>query len=162
VLAWHLNAIHFLDVPRGRTGSGSSARGLVDRFGVLHNAEPGLTALFRRETPDWEGPNIPAALQRLIENGAKEYIGQTLIASLVRELPDRMCVISVRTRAAIDTLSRRELAVAREFASGRTYREIAGLFGTSPATVRSQLQIVYTKLGVRSKIDLVKHVDRSV
>ena len=161
VQAWHLNAIHFLDVPRGRTRTGSSARALVDRFGVLHNAEPGLTALFREEISDWEGPSIPAALQPLIESGLKEYKGHALIASLVRQLPDRMCVIDVRTRTAIDTLSRRELAVAREFASGRTYKEIAGLFGTSPATVRSQLQIVYTKLGVRSKVDLAKHVERT-
>ena len=113
------------------------------------------------EMPDWQGPRVPAPLFAFLENGAKEYRGNALIASLVRQLPDRTFVISVRTRAKIDTLSRRELAVAREFAAGKTYKEIARSFGTSPATVRSQIQVVYTKLGVRSKVDLLKQVEHS-
>jgi len=76
--------------------------------------------------------------------------------SVLRQLPDQTFVISVRARAPIDALTRRELMVACEFASGKTYKEIAGLFGTSPATVRSQIQNVYAKLGVSTKIDLRK------
>lgn len=161
VQAWHINAIHFLDVPFSRPHSASSARGLVDRFGVLHNAEPGLAALFRKEDPTWEGPMIPAPLSAFFENGTKQHKGNAIITSLVRQLPDRTFVISVRARTQIDSLSRRELAVAREFAAGKTYKEIAHSFGTSPATVRSQIQIVYSKLGVRSKVDLLKHIERS-
>jgi len=161
VQAWHINNIHFLDVPPSRPITPSRARGLVDRFGVLHNHEPGLTALFRHEDPAWQGPTVPAPLMVFFENGARQYKGTAIIASLVRQLPDRTYVISVRARAAIDALSKRELAVAREFAAGRTYREIARAFGTSPTTVRSQIQIIYTKLNVRSKIDLARHVDRS-
>ncbi len=161
VQAWHINAIHFLDVPANRTRTTSSARALVDRFGVVHNAEPGVTALFRREIPDWEGPKVPEPLSAFFDNGRRDYKGNAIIASLLRQLPDRTFVISIRPRAAIDTLSTRELAVAREFAGGKTYKEIARSFGTSPATVRSQLQIVYTKLGVRSKVGLLKHVERS-
>lgn len=161
VQAWHINAIHFLDVPSGRSRSASSARALVDRFGVLHNAEPGLAELLRQEDQSWEGPTIPAPLSALLESGTRQYKGNAIITSLVRQLPDRTFVISVRARAQIDSLSRRELAVAREFAAGKTYKEIARSFGTSPATVRSQIQIVYRKLGVRSKVDLLKHVERS-
>ena len=146
-------------MPSGRPRPASSARALVDRFGVVHNAEPGLTALFRREDPGWEGPTIPSPLFAFFENGTRQYKGNAVIASLVRQLPDRTFVISVRARAQIDTLSKRELAVAREFAAGKTYKEIASSFGTSPTTVRSQIQIVYTKLGVRSKVDLLKHVE---
>jgi DNA-binding CsgD family transcriptional regulator len=51
------------------------------------------------------------------------------------------------------------LAVAREFASGKTYKEIARLLGTSPATVRTQIQVVYTKLGVRTKVELITQVE---
>ena len=40
-----------------------------------------------------------------------------------------------------------------------THRNIAGSLGTSPATVRSQLQAVYTKLGVGTKIDLARRLD---
>jgi DNA-binding CsgD family transcriptional regulator len=161
VQAWHINALHFLDVPSGRTHVASSARALVDRYGVLHNAEPGLTALFRQEDPSWEGPTIPKPLFAFFEDGSKQFKGDVVIASLVRQLADKTFVISVRARAPIDTLSRRELAVAREFAAGKTHKEIASAFGTSPATVRSQIQIVYEKLGVRSKVDLLKQVERT-
>jgi DNA-binding CsgD family transcriptional regulator len=159
VQAWHMNAIHFLDAPPGPARGVPRARALIDRFGVLHNAEPGLTALFRREVPGWKGPNIPLPLLSVIDTGAKEYKGEALIVSLLRQLPDGTFVIGVRARARVDGLSRRELAVAREFASGKTYKEIARLLGTSPATVRTQIQVVYTKLGVRTKVELITQVE---
>ena len=46
--------------------------------------------------------------------------------------------------------------MAREYAAGRTYKEIAHAFGVAPATVRNQLQSAYGKLGVDSKIALAK------
>jgi DNA-binding NarL/FixJ family response regulator len=52
--------------------------------------------------------------------------------------------------------------VAREFASGKTHKEIAKLFGTSPTTVRTQIQVIYTKLDVRTKVDLVREIQRSL
>ena len=48
--------------------------------------------------------------------------------------------------------------VAREFATGRTYTEITGRLGVAPKTVRNQLQSVYGKLGVKSKVALVKRL----
>jgi DNA-binding NarL/FixJ family response regulator len=49
--------------------------------------------------------------------------------------------------------------ITRGFAAGKTHRNIAGSLGTSPATVRSQLQSVYAKLGVGTKIDLARRLD---
>jgi DNA-binding CsgD family transcriptional regulator len=162
VQAWHLNAIHFFDATRGPARGVPRARALIDRFGVLHNAESGLTALLRREVPNWEGPNIPQPLLAVLDNEETVFKGQALVASLLRRLPDRTFVISVRPRALIDSLTRRELAVAREFASGKTYKEIARLHGISPTTVRTQIQMVYDKLKVRSKVGLLKHVEEFV
>lgn len=160
VQAWHLNALHFLDVPPPAAPAVPRARAVIDRFGVLHHAEAGLAALFRSEVADWEGPNVPAPIAAAFRQGAPEFRGHAIVASVLRELPDKRLMISVRARAPVDALTRREITVAREFASGKTYKEIAGLLSTSPATVRTQIERIYAKLGVRTKVELVKHVSQ--
>ena len=49
----------------------------------------------------------------------------------------------------------REIEVLRCLASGRTYREIAGLLALSPHTVRRHMEHIYKKLGVQSKVAAV-------
>jgi DNA-binding CsgD family transcriptional regulator len=49
------------------------------------------------------------------------------------------------------TLTPREHEVLGWVAAGKTDRDIAALLGTSPGTVRKQLQRVYTKLGVETR-----------
>jgi len=53
-------------------------------------------------------------------------------------------------------LSRREREVARAYAAGASYKEIARELGVSPTTVRSHLRTLYGKLGVTSKIALAQ------
>ena len=158
VQAWHINAIHVLDPPAAVRGV-RRARALVDQFGVVHNAEPGFAALLDLEVPGWQGPRLPASVVSMLEPGAAEHKGRAVVISCLRRLPDHTLVIRARSRAPIDGLSRRELLVAREFASGKNYKEIAKQLGTSPTTVRSQLQVVYLKLSVRTKVGLVKAVE---
>ena len=162
VQAWHLNAVQFLDAPTSLANRVPRVRALVDAYGVLYNAEPGLAALIRREIADWEGPALPAPLVAgLARRTAESRIGQ-LVMAVVRELPEQMFLIRLRTRTPIDALSPRELMVAREFASGKTHKEIARQFGTSPTTVRTQIRVIYTKLDVRTKVDLVREIQRSL
>jgi DNA-binding CsgD family transcriptional regulator len=158
VAAWHMNALHFLDAADEPPRSVRRARALIDPLGVIHNAEPALPDLLRRERPGWTGPAVPAEVLAAIHGPAGRYEGAAIVASLLRSLEDRTSVINVRLRVAADTLSERERAVAREFAGGKTYKEIATAFGTSPATVRSQIQAVYGKLGVGTKVDLGKQL----
>ncbi|MDF2232393.1 GAF domain-containing protein [Albimonas sp. CAU 1670] len=56
-------------------------------------------------------------------------------------------------------LTRREEEVARAYALGASYKEIARDLGVSPTTVRSHLRTVYGKLGVTSKIELARSLD---
>ena len=158
VQAWHLNELHYLDAPAASGEHAPRARALIDRFGILHNAEPGLGPLLQREVPGWQGPAIPSTMLAMLHEPAKEFRGGAVVVSVLRELPDRRLLIMVRARAPVDTLTRREMTVAREFASGKTYKEIAHALKTSPSTVRTQIQTVYEKLGVRTKVDLAKHV----
>ncbi|HTO07954.1 MAG TPA: LuxR C-terminal-related transcriptional regulator [Myxococcota bacterium] len=158
VAAWHMNAIHFLAAPPGPGRSLPRARARIDRFGHIYNAEPGLAALLRREYQHWQGPSLPKALLTALA-GSGEHNGEQLVTSLVRALEDGTFVVCVRPRARADGLSQRELEVARAFASGLSHKEIAESLGTSPATVRSQIRAAYEKLGISSKVELLRQVD---
>jgi len=154
VAAWHMNALHFLHAPAEPARSGRRARALIDPLGIIHNAEPALAELLQREAKGWTGPAVPAALLAGLQGATGRYEGAAIVATLLRSRNDRTSLINVRLRTPVDSLSERERAVAREFAGGKTYKEIAAAFGTSPATVRSQIQSAYGKLGVSTKIEL--------
>jgi DNA-binding CsgD family transcriptional regulator len=55
-----------------------------------------------------------------------------------------------------DSLTRREREVARLAATGMSAKEIAGLLFVGERTVESHLASVYAKLGVHSKLELVR------
>jgi DNA-binding CsgD family transcriptional regulator len=159
VAAWHANALQFLDAPTELRAGGPRARAVIDPFGVIHNAEPGLVELLRLEQPGWEGPTVPRSLIGIVERDRRDVAGRAVVVTRLRTLDDGTLVVSLRRRGRVDSLSARELTVAREFASGKTHTEIAGALGTSPATVRSQLQAAYTKLGVCTKVELAKSLE---
>jgi DNA-binding NarL/FixJ family response regulator len=55
-----------------------------------------------------------------------------------------------------DSLTRAQRELARAVMRGKSNPEIAAERGTSPRTVANQLQAVYDKLGVRSRLELVR------
>ncbi len=55
----------------------------------------------------------------------------------------------------VDRLSKRELGIAKAYASGETYRQIAESLCIAPATVRSHIASIYQKLEINSKPALV-------
>ncbi|WRI21849.1 helix-turn-helix transcriptional regulator [Pseudomonas canadensis] len=57
----------------------------------------------------------------------------------------------MRRRSSIERLSTRELEVAKGFAAGQTYKEVARSVGVSPCTVRHHLRKIYNKLGITRK-----------
>ncbi len=59
-------------------------------------------------------------------------------------------------KPAASALSKRELVVARYYADGWTYLEIAEKLGRSPSTVRNHIASIFQKLGVSSKVQLYK------
>lgn len=56
-------------------------------------------------------------------------------------------------------LSPREREIARAYADGETYHQIAERFGIAPSTVRTHLAAIYRKLGVSSKLQLHKALE---
>ncbi|OGA12541.1 MAG: hypothetical protein A3G25_00090 [Betaproteobacteria bacterium RIFCSPLOWO2_12_FULL_63_13] len=163
VETWNLNAILYFDRPPNDLNSLHRAHALIDREGIVYNADARFAELLRSEFAGWKGPQIPTPLtKRLLEAEGESYRGAAIVASRKRAVEDGLFLINVRPLSGVDHLSPREFAVARDFADGKTYKEIAQKLGISPATVRNQLQSAYHKLGVRSKIALAHQLAETV
>lgn len=59
----------------------------------------------------------------------------------------------------IADLSRRELEVARAYAQGDNYRTAAARLFIAPSTLRTHIRTIYRKLGVSSKIELLRALE---
>ena len=66
----------------------------------------------------------------------------------------------MKRAAKQNVLSRREFEIARAYAAGGSYRDIAERLFISPSTVRTHLSTIYRKLGVSTKIELAKALQR--
>lgn len=61
----------------------------------------------------------------------------------------------------LSTLSWRELQIAQAYALGASYRQIASRLCIAPSTVRAHLRTIYRKLGVSSKVGLLRTLERA-
>lgn len=61
----------------------------------------------------------------------------------------------------LSKLSWRELQVAQAYVLGASYREIASRLCIAPSTVRAHLRTIYRKLGVSSKVDLLRTLEQA-
>ena len=130
---------------------------IVDRNGVLYNADAGFEAVVRAEWAQWRGPVLPASMTSAIWTcGERGWRGKN-IALGVRIIGD-LLFLKARTLTAVDRLSERERAVSTLFARGDTHKEIARVLGISPATVRNHIQAVYAKLRVSNKAEMALQV----
>jgi DNA-binding CsgD family transcriptional regulator len=128
---------------------GRAAVALGDRSGVIHVAEPEFS-----ELTGWaRGDCLPL--------GAEAEAG-ALFASSGVSLCARECgawlLLQARRSGSIGTLSDRERQVAEHYAEGLTHKEIAQQLGSSPSTVRTQLQSVYRRLGVHTRTQLQRAI----
>jgi DNA-binding CsgD family transcriptional regulator len=122
---------------------------LCDRSGLIHAAEPGfsdLTALRRGDTI------AGLALARL-RGPAHTVIAMNGMCLRATDAGAWVLLQAVREGVSA-ALSQREKQVARHYAEGLSYKEIARELGSSPSTVRTQLQNVYRRLGVHSRTEL--------
>ena len=126
----------------------------VDEAGYLQNASPDFCHLLLREFPAWPGGPLPSPLQPLWQAGQGQWQGQWIevgIEPLAAGADGSR--ITLRSRIG-HGLTRREETIARAYATGDSYKEIARQLGLSPATVRGYLRDCYLKLGVSNKAAL--------
>jgi DNA-binding CsgD family transcriptional regulator len=122
---------------------------LCDAAGVLLAAEAG----FGERTGLAEGALLDAALPARWRAG--ERATQLGAAALHVRTAGPWWLLQAGA-AGRPRLSPREDEVARRYVAGCSYKEIARALGSSPSTVRTQLQDVYRKLGVHSRISLLQ------
>ncbi len=148
---WRINRAHHMHLAQ-RPSNTVECSAVTDRNGILHLIDPEFTALLLDEWPDWQGPALPEGLFRAIRDD-RNFSGKRMVAhaSAVGDV----LMLQGRHRSLLDSLTKREREVADCFASGLTYKGIAGALGLSPATVRNHLNNIYFKLGVGNKAELV-------
>lgn len=153
----NLNRLDFLHATRTGGAQQNQARAICDRKGVIYNASANFAALMQLEWPNWQGPQLPDALLGSASGSEqRHYSGQSAVATI--ESLNDMLLLSVRRKSAADRLSRRELEVARHFAKGLEFREIADQLNIAPATVRNHLQAIYATLAVSNEVELARMI----
>lgn len=121
---------------------------LCDAAGVVHAAEERFTAL----TGLAEGWRLP--------EGAGAGNADIVLSAV--EWSDSWRLVTARPRRTWPNLTQREDEVAARYVQGAGYKEIATLLGSSPATVRTQIQSVFRKLGVHSRAELSRALRHAV
>lgn len=121
--------------------------------GILHFCGCGFEKLVRQEWPEWRSVRLPTSLLQALRcvNGSG-FSGASVAVSACR-IGD-LLFLRASAISRLEQLSRRELAVAKLFGEGRSHKEIARDIGVSPNTVRTFLQRIYVKLGIRDKAQL--------
>ncbi len=126
-----------------------AAVALCDRSGLIHAAEAGFS-----EMTGLRRGNIVTGFER--EAGAlPAFHGAAAHGLCLRAEQASPWLLVQATRCGPGAmLSPRERQVARSFVDGLSHKEIAREIGSSPSTVRTQLQSVYAKLGVHTRTEL--------
>ena len=152
------NRLHWTREDRVSCERGASA--LFAQGGELLFAEDSFIRLVEREWPFWEGQILPEPLQLSLSQ--RVLAGPFFTGGCIQMYSQPLglyCLVRARAVGGIAILSPRELAVARLYGDGCTYKEVAKRLGIAPATARHHLRRVYLKLRVSSKSGLI-HVLR--
>jgi DNA-binding CsgD family transcriptional regulator/PAS domain-containing protein len=128
-----------------------AAIALCDRSGLIMVAEPPFTAL----TGLREGDRL-----------AGEWPAEQPASSPSATVPKGICLqwqdtgpwqLLQATREGDSAgLSPRERQVAQRYVDGLSHKEVAREIGSAPSTVRTQLQNIYRRLGVHSRMELLR------
>ena len=139
-------------------GGGSFDRlqlALCDTQGVLHQVDGPCLALLRQEWPDWSSGPLPRVLvQALARPHCPPYVGSRIV--ITPSPCDQLIRLVVRRRVAVDRLSERQRHIAGLYADGRTGPQIALALGLTASTVNNHLGVVFKKLAVNNKAQLVR------
>lgn len=135
----------------GRPENQSAA--IVNRAGLIIEAEPGFVDLLAETHPQWTGPWLPSSLAGLADARTEE---RRPLGRLVFRLSPREDLVLVHARRAhvLDDLTEREHQVARLFAGGESSKGVASQLAIAPNTVRVHLGRIYEKLGIVNKAEL--------
>ena len=155
--AWRRRLMWHVAVNAPRSGQMPSALpdgyAVVDDAGQVHAADAAFGLRMRGLFPSWVGPLLPPSLRTPAWGAASKLTAGGQAFRLHRGGDRHILSFAEEVRLP---LSRAEARVAERFASGMTAQRVAAELGISRATVRNHLTAVYGKLGVHSKVELVR------
>ncbi len=137
---------------------------LCDEHGVLHQVDEQVLDLLRTEWPRWCATRLPEPLAEAAvfamatssEDGPPTELpfhGQQITVLMKRS--SGLLLLDVRRRAAVDKLSTRQRDIALLYTEGHTGLQIASQLGLSPSTVSNHLGVIFKKLAVSNKVQLL-------
>jgi DNA-binding CsgD family transcriptional regulator len=137
---------------------------LCDADGLLQQVDEQGLALLRTEWPRWCATRLPeplaeaAACAMAAPAGeapppTPPFHGRQITVLMTRS--GGLLLLEVRRRAAVDRLSARQRDIALLYAEGRTGPQIASQLGLSPSTVNNHLGVIFKKLAVSNKVQLL-------
>lgn len=150
-----INTNRFWILDQRDSGRARRASALVNRHGVIEAADPNFFVLLRRQWPACDQKRLPKPAMDCLAQG-RVYRGKHVEIDMAQEADYLVC-----DAKAVDTLaalSPKEYSVARRFASGMNYKDIARELGVSQYTVRNQLARLYDKLDVHDKAALAQYL----
>ena len=141
---------------------------LCDAEGVLQQVDEHGLALLRSEWPRWCAARLPDALVRVVAaaaavdpqqtEGMLPFHGRQITVLITRS--GGALLLEVRRRSPVDRLSVRQRDIALLYAQGNTGPQIAGQLGLSPSTVNNHLGVIFKKLAVSNKVQLLHAMRR--
>jgi DNA-binding CsgD family transcriptional regulator len=153
--AWTTNRIEYLKRTSTPASSGRWSSGIADGQGVLHVMDHHFVERMLLEWPAWKGARLPREV-RALSAGTSVFSGRRITVK-ARQI-DGFILFDVRLRSELDNLSPREMDIAKRFADGKSYKQVAAELDISPATVRTHLATIYNKARVKNKVELIELV----
>lgn len=139
-----------------REGRSLRATAIVDSKGFILSHDDQLMVLVSKACGEdyTKSMQLPPELVAQLSSGKKVCIWQHLVVRWHAE--HGLIIVKLRTQTVVDTLTDREREIALLVAKGRTYKQVAGDLCKAPATVRNQIQKIYSKLEVKNIAELVE------
>lgn len=138
--------------------SGHENYAITDLQGLVHAAGEDFCLALKEASPGWRGPLFPTVLQDLV-GGSRSALVIGDYEFTARRANDRR-LFAVSRQVGAFGLTPAETRVTRLYAEGLSQRDISLRLGVSPATIRNQLASAYQKLGVHSKLELLRALNR--
>lgn len=132
-------------------GRGRRAAALVDRRGRVHATQGAFYEALRASWPEWQDGLLPSLL---CQPSLPRVTMQVRSHQWIVESLGSFLFVTAQPAGAAAVLTAREQAVAAAVLQSSSQQEVARCLCVSSHTVRNTLVRVYSKLGVRNRVEL--------
>ncbi len=129
---------------------------LANAEGLLREASPAFLSRLREQWPEWSGNRLPEPLASMRAAGGV-HASAAVLFHVTRH--GQLRYIQGRRDGALQQLSQRQREIALRYARGESHSEIAVALSLAPATVRNHIAHCFKRLGVSSKLELVRRLE---